>query len=30
MGSAGLEMVDELSARKMVQDIKAMYQELLA
>jgi glycosyltransferase involved in cell wall biosynthesis len=30
MGSAGLEMVDEFSARKMVRDIEALYQELLA
>ncbi|MGD2148951.1 MAG: glycosyltransferase family 4 protein, partial [Anaerolineae bacterium] len=30
MGSAGLEMVDEFGARKMVRDIEALYQELLA
>ena len=30
MGSAGLEMVDEFSARKMVRDIEALYENLLA
>ena len=27
---AGLEMVDEFSARKMVRDIEALYEDLLA
>jgi glycosyltransferase involved in cell wall biosynthesis len=30
MGQAGLEMVDEFGARKMVRDIEALYEELLA
>ena len=30
MGQAGLDRVDEFSARKMVRDIAALYEELLA
>ena len=30
MGQAGLEMVDQFSARKMVDDIEVLYEDLLA
>ena len=30
MGQAGLEMVDEFGARKIVRDIEALYEDLLA